>query len=68
MALASEYMTVTPDLVNEDLEVAWQLLLQGLPDENLPGDEATPSPTQSTESMQSEGETPTLTPTPTPEP
>ena len=59
LELATENLTSSTDLVDEDLEVAWQLLLQQLPDE-ASEDELTPTPS----STQEEGETPTPTPQP----
>jgi len=53
--LAYENIALTPDLVNEDLEVAWQLLLQGFPIDE-PSEEITTLTPQ-----------PTGTPTPTSE-
>lgn len=58
---ALENLSESPDLVKEDLEVAWQMLLQGLPDEESSGE------VEATEEVESEPE-PTPTPTPTPEP
>lgn len=58
LGLASENLTGNPDLAYEDMEVAWQLLLQGLPDES----ELTPTPTPG------EGGEVEPTPTPTPSP
>jgi hypothetical protein len=48
LGLASENLTKATNLVDEDLEVAWQLLLQRLPEEPLESnelDEAEPTPT-----------------------
>jgi DNA repair exonuclease SbcCD ATPase subunit len=60
LSLVVENISDSPDLAEEDLEVAWQMLLQGLPDEPIP-EEDTASETGS------EAEA-TPTPTPTPEP
>ena len=52
--LAIKNLSESPDLVVEDLEVAWQLLVQGLPEDSTnldgttEGDEATPTPAQET--------------------
>jgi len=64
LELATENLSKSPDLVVDDLEVAWQLLVQGLPEEPIEGDEAVPTPAQETGE---EGEV-EETPTPTPEP
>jgi septal ring factor EnvC (AmiA/AmiB activator) len=58
---AAENLIRAPSLVNQDLEVAWQFLLQGLPQETQ--DEAT----QSTPTAEAGGEQ-AATPTPTPQP
>jgi len=66
LALASENLSQNPALADEDLEVAWQLLLQGLPEELDSEFDTTITPTP-----QSTGEiivTPTITPTLTSEP
>jgi len=66
LTLASENMSEAPALADEDLEVAWQLLLQGFPDELDSGFEGTTTPTP--ESHGEIIETSTITPTLTPEP
>ena len=73
LELASNNISKSPDLVVDDLEVAWQLLVQGLPQETIDGDdgaivgdEAEPTPAQETGEEGDVEETPT--PTPTPEP
>jgi len=48
LALASENLTNAANLVDEDLEVAWQLLLQRLPGEPV-ATEPTPTPTPTTQ-------------------
>jgi len=72
LALAIKNLTVTPDLVNEDLEVAWTLLLQGMPGESDLESDTTPTPTQSplsgTDGEDAPTATPTLTVTPAPTP
>jgi hypothetical protein len=45
LGLASDNLSTEPDLANEDLEVAWKLLIQGFPDSALTGNETTPTPT-----------------------
>lgn len=70
--LAIKNLSELPDLVVEDLEVAWQLLVQGLPEDSTnldgttEGDEATPTPAQETGEEGVAEETPTPTPTPKP--
>ncbi len=59
LELAQENLTTLPDLASEDLEVAWQLLIRGLPDE------ADADETEETATTEEEAE---ATPTPTPEP
>jgi chromosome segregation ATPase len=58
---ALENLGESPDLAQEDLEVAWQKLLQGFPDVEPSGEVG------ATEEVESEAE-PTPTSTPTPEP
>lgn len=60
LALAAENLDRATNLVDEDLEVAWQLLLQKLPQEQLETIDLTPTivPTEGAD----------VTPTPTPEP
>jgi hypothetical protein len=71
LALAAKNLTITPDLVNEDLEIAWTLLLQGLPGETDLESGTTSIPTE-TPLSSTDGDaeptktlTPTVTPTPT---
>ncbi len=57
LILAIENISESPDLADEDLEVAWQMLLKGIPEEQ-------PSPKgETTQEVENEIE---LTPTPTP--
>lgn len=63
LELAAENLAQAPSLADKDLEVAWQLLLQGMPAELPAGDaseEATPTPDAGADA--------TPTPTPTPKP
>ena len=63
LALASANLSQNPALADEDLEVAWQLLLQGLPEEldsNI-GTTITPTPQSTGEIIVTSTITPTLT-------
>jgi len=64
LSLVAENLTEAPDLVSGDLEVAWQLLLQGLPEEVDLEMGTTPAPTETTDSDAEGDQTPTPTPTP----
>lgn len=74
LSFAVENISKAPSLVNEDLEVAWQMLLQGLPVEtNITGENKTQeqleedkTPTPSPTPTVSPTPNPTTTPTPTP--
>lgn len=59
LAQAAGNLVRAPSLVDQDLEIAWQLLLQGLPDE-IQGDEALQTPTPESGTAQD------ATPTPKP--
>ncbi len=61
LEMAEQNLVEAPDLVDQDLEVAWQLLLPGLPSHDS-ADDVTPTPTV-TPTLESEAE---ATPTPTP--
>jgi len=63
LELAEQNLVEAPNLVDQDLEVAWQLLLPGLLSHDS-ADDATPTPTV-TPTLESEAEaTPAPTPTP----
>ncbi len=63
LELAEQNLVEAPDLVDQDLEVAWQLLLPGLPASDATAeDDATPTPT--TEGDAEATPIPTVTPTP----
>jgi chromosome segregation ATPase len=62
--LAEENLTDAPELVSGDLEAAWQLLLQGLPEASEQGVGITPTPTGTMESETEVDQSPTPTPTP----
>jgi predicted nucleic acid-binding Zn-ribbon protein len=64
LTLADENLTEAPGLVSGDLEVAWQLLLQGLPEATDQGAGITPTPIGTTESETEVEQSPTPTPTP----
>jgi chromosome segregation ATPase len=64
LTLAEENLTEAPELVSGDLEVAWQLLLQGLPEATEQGVGITATPTGTTESETGVDQSPTPTPTP----
>ena len=66
LSLASKNLTESQNLVDADLEVAWQLLLQGLPDTSPAGEEAEQTPTPESETSGDAEDTPTPTPTPKP--
>jgi len=69
LELATKNLVDLPELANEDLEVAWQLLIPGLPDEPAREEaEVTPAPTaaEGTEAAPTLTSTPLPTPTPTP--
>ena len=66
LSFAIENISESPDLVDEDLEVAWQMLLQGLPDD-IDGIEQgkTQEQLEVEDQMSTPSPTPTDTPTPT---
>ncbi len=61
LSQAADNLVQAPSLVDEDLEIAWQFLLQGLPEETQ-GDDSLISTTPETDTTQD------ATPTPTTEP
>jgi cell division septation protein DedD len=66
LSFAIENISESPDLVDEDLEVAWQMLLKGLPDETDGIEEGkTQEQLEEGDQVSTPSPSPTNTPTPT---